>query len=631
MVEPLSSTLKPLLPVARKLLPWALRHPFVLRQRSWWLALLGWFVLSGLLLVAGVAGSFVFLPLALVLLVILAGLIGWHRLTAPSDQPIVLMTEFDASTPTGLEAAHLHRQAVVERLTGGPLREHLEVRSLPVAVSREQAKRLLDAIPAIAVVFGSVRAIAAQGTWEAELLVHWPSDETAPAHVSGDAEDLDVENFDRRTEVPDHHEAVVEPQAPLARLIAERFESDHTDRVEGTLLALAAIKSGDRETAAALRRAAERFRPQLSVRTRAALEVVRAGTDDFESGMALLDALEEAGLRDADHVDLWNFLSAISFLGFLAGEVPVERHAGFAELSVSADPESPTARYNLGEAYMALARPEEALEAFAAAGEYPEYRDRFYVHLARGIAAYNLDRPEEARDAYRRAVELQPTARGFLYLADSHRRVGEEDSARENYRRALQLQPTLVDAHRGYWYTDKPTDEPPARPSRWFDPAYVVLNRLLPRRAARRALYQLVKLHYRRHPEDSRVHFMLGAHALLLERLDEAEERLRFAYDLFDGVDFEALARLIIVFALQGRLDEARDGLVTLRSAPNLETGAAPDEEELARRAEHLLSPFLDRPELTTRPGAEGLRVEIVNTFPEVFGDTDPAIPAPSG
>lgn len=629
VAEPLSTILKPLLPVARKILPWALKHPFVLRPRSWSLALLGGFVLGGLLLTSGIRGAAVFLPLGLLLAFIIAGIVGWHRLTATSEHPVVLMTEFAADTATGREAAHHHRKALVERLATGPLGDHLEVRGIPVAVNREQARRLLDAVPAMAVVYGSVKAIATQGTWEAELLLRWPSDTGAPGHMHGDAGDLIVEGFDRRTEVPDHHEAVVEPQAPLERLIAERFEADHADRVEGTLLALVASDSDDDETAAKLRSRAEDYRPRLSERTRAALEVVRARTEDFPSGAAMLDALEDAGLRDADHVDLWNFLSAISFLGLLAGDVPVERHAQFAERGVSADPENPTARYNLGEAYMALGRPEDALEAFTAVSAHPEYRNRYYVHLARGMIAYNLDRPADACDAYHRAVKLHPTARGYLYLADAHRRIGEEDKARKNYRRALQLQPTLVDAHRGYWYVEHPADALPRVSSWWLDVAYGALARVLPRRARHRALYRLVKLHYRLYPEDSRVHFMLGALALLLERFEEAEERLQFAYELMHGADTEALARLIIVWALQGRREEAREGLATLRRAPSLETGTAPDAEELAQRAGNLLSPFLDRPELTMLPRAEELRVDISETFPEVFRDTDPALAAP--
>lgn len=627
VAEPLITFLKPLLPVARKILPWALKHPFVLRPRSWLLALLGWFVLGSLLLTSGIRGPVVFLPLGLLLAFIIAGIVGWHRLTAASEHPVVLMTEFAADTATGREAAHHHRKALVERLATGPLGNHLEVRGVPVAVNREQVRRLLDAVPAMAVVYGSVKAIATQGTWEAELLLRWPSDTGAPAHVHGDADDLVVEAFDRRTEVPDHHEAVVEPQAPLERLIAERFEADHADRVEGTLLALVASDSDDDETAAKLRSGAEDHRPWLSERTRAALEVVRARTEDFPSGTAMLDALEEAGLRDADHVDLWNFLSAISFLGLLAGDVPVERHAQFAERAVSADPDNPTARYNLGEAYMALGRPEDALEAFTAVSGHPEYRNRYYVHLARGIIAYNLDRPADARDAYRRAVELHPTARGYLYLADAHRRIGEEDKARKNYRRALQLQPTLVDAHRGYWYVERSGDGLPRVSSWWLDVAYRVLAWVLPRRP--RVLYRLVKLHYRLYPEDSRVHFMLGAHALLLERFEEAEERLQFAYELLDGADIEALARLIIVWALQGRREEAREGLATLRRAPSLETGTAPNAEELAQRAGNLLSPFLDRSELTMLPGAEELHVDISETFPDVFGDMGRALAAP--
>jgi len=581
-----------------------------------------WVVVSGALLLAGIAGVGVFVPLALVLLVIATGLVGWHMLMKPANLPIVVVTEFAAATPTGVEAVYHHRDAIVERLTNGPLGDYLEVRGVPVAVNRDQAKRLLDAVPASAVVFGSAKAIADQGTWEAELLVRWPGDDTAPSHVTPD---LVVEDFDRRTQAPDRHEIMLEPQAPLERLIAERFESHHADRIEGTLLALAAVQGEGAEASAALG-AAERYRAQVSSRTRAELEVVRARTEHFESGPAVLQALEEAGLRDADEVALWTFAVGLSFYGLLVGEVSIERHASFAERAVAADPSNPTARYNRGEAYMALRRPEEALAEFDLAAAHPEYRDRYYVHFARGMITYNLGRPAEARDAYRRAVGLCPSARGFLYLADAYRQMGEEGEARVNYRRALKLQPTLVDAHRGYWYID----EPPGKLSLWFDPMYLALARLSPRRARHRVLYRLITFHYRRHPEDSRVHFMLGAHALLLGRLDEAEERLQFAYDLLDGVDIEALARLIIVWALQGRLDDARDGLVRLRETPSPENGDAPTEEELRVRAGDLLSPFIAQPGLTHLAGAEDLRVEILETFPEVFAEADAAATSPA-
>lgn len=619
MAEPVSSALKPLLPVARKVLPWALRHPFVLRLNSWRFALLAWFALAVGLLAAGVAGPAVFLPLGLVLLVIVAGLFGWYRLTASSDRPVVLITEFAASTATGIEAAHHHRQAVLDRLQSGPLGGHVDVRGIPVPVTADQAKRLLDTVPAVAVVFGSVKAVAGHGTWEAELLARWPGDAGAPAHVYSADEDLVIEKFNRRVAVPDRHEVVLEPQMPLERLIAERFESDHADRVEGTLLALVASGQEADETAADLARAAERYRSQLSPRTCAALEVVRARTGDFPSGLAMLDAAEAAGLGDADHADLWSFLAALSFLGHLSGEVPIDRYVRFAERAVAADPSSPVAHYNLGEAYFAIGRPGDALVELTTAAKHPDYRDRYYVHLARGMAAYNSDRPEDARDAYALSVSLRASARGFLYLGDAHRRLGDETEARVNYARALRLQPTLVDAHRGYWYTEDPAIEPPKRLSWWFDPAYRVLSVVRPRRLGYRTLYWLVKLQYRLHPEDSRVHFMLGSHALLLEYFEEAEERLRFAYDLFEGADLEALARLIVLWGLEGRLDEVREGLATLREAPSLETGTAPAAEELLARARNLLLPFVDRPELTTRPYADDLLREFKNSFPEVL------------
>jgi tetratricopeptide (TPR) repeat protein len=93
---------------------------------------------------------------------------------------------------------------------------------------------------------------------------------------------------------------------------------------------------------------------------------------------------------------------------------------------------------------------------------------RSYVQMARGIAAYNIGENETARNAYARAAELRSSVRGHLYLADAHRRVGDEQRARRHSLRALKMQPTLVDARRGYWHAEAPGTEPP-HPAPWFD------------------------------------------------------------------------------------------------------------------------------------------------------------------
>ena len=118
---------------------------------------------------------------------------------------------------------------------------------------------------------------------------------------------------------------------------------------------------------------------------------------------------------------------------------------------------------------MASDQHDRALTEFTAALDDPEYEERHYAHMARGIAAYNAGQNEIARDSYARAVELSPSARGHLYLGDANRRIGDEDQARANYLHALKLQPALADALRGYWYTEDQNSDRPHRRPRWIN------------------------------------------------------------------------------------------------------------------------------------------------------------------
>jgi tetratricopeptide (TPR) repeat protein len=620
-----SSFEKPVIWIARRVVPWALDHPFAMRPR-WWAAALGaWFAITGFLFVVGVKSLVLSLALGLLFAFIIAGTIGWFWISSVSEKSAVAVTRFAADTPTAHEAAHYHRAAVLERLRSSLVGDHLDLRPWHVAVNRRQAERLLDHVPARAAIFGRVRAISGAGTWELELLMRWPGDEDAPAHIEPGEDDdlLVVEEFDRRVRAPDRHEAILEFDTPLSRLIAERFESDHVDRIEGTmlvLLAAVASREGDDALMAEAFRAANQVREKLSARTRAALEITRAvvEVEHFATVADLLDSLEEAGLRDAGHVDLWNFLTSLAYVALVNDEISPDRRAAFAQHAVDADPSNGTARYNLGEVFMASDQHGRALTQFAAAVDDPEYADRHYAHLARGIAAYNAGQNETARDSYARAVELRPSARGHLYLGDAHRRIGDEDQARANYLRALKLQPALADALRGYWCTEDPAVGPPPPPP-WMDAVFLTITRLplvVPRtKIALR--YRLLRRHYRRHPEDARIHFMLGTHAALLLRLDEAEERLQFAYDVMWGADLPALARLSLVWALKGEPEKAREGVVRIREAPNIVTSGPPTEQELVERAFDLLSPLFELPELTVEPGAEEFHETVVDVFPE--------------
>ena len=119
------------------------------------------------------------------------------------------------------------------------------------------------------------------------------------------------------------------------------------------------------------------------------------------------------------------------------------------------------------------------------------------------------------------------------------------------------------------------------------------------------------------------MHFMLGAQAFLLGDLDFAEERLQFAYDLVEGVDLEALARLALVKAKKGRLAEAEADLVELRSRPSL-AGGPPSAEDLHERMRYFLLPFLDEPRLWSDEKLQPIGERFVTLFPTKTGGAEP-------
>lgn len=589
---------------------------------AWSLALVCWFVLTGAVVTTGAVLPYSGLALAVLLLLILAGLLGWRRLTSGSELPVVLLAPFAPVTPGASEASLLHVEAMRARLVEGPLGEHLELRRVPAPISRRDAGRLLDMTSATAVVFGRVKSIGTEATWEAELLARWPGDEPADAHIEQGPEGLVIEPYDRRVELPPRHELVIEPRAPVGRLIEERFQSDHVDRVEGTLLALSAAELSEfhEEAARSCFEAAQILRAKLSARTRASLEITRAGLEEFANGRDMLAALESAGRRDANHVDLWNFLAAIGYLGMRAGDITQDDFLRYAQHAVAADPEDALARYNLGEALMAVGRPEEALAEFDRIANDPDYAERYYLHLARGIITYNIGRFAEARDAYARAVALEPTAKAHLYLGDAYRALGQRDSARRHYVAALRLHPELVDAHRGYWYEGDGQDLVAAASS--FDRSYRILMAIPGfgwRRWRRPLVRYLLRRHYRRHPEDSRIHYMLGAHALIGGDLDTAEERLKFALQLLDR-DYEALARLAVVYALQQRKEEAAAAIDQLWDTPGPQ-GRAPDDRQRRGIAASFVAPFLEEPRLASNSDGEWILEQLFARFGSVTGE----------
>jgi tetratricopeptide (TPR) repeat protein len=247
------------------------------------------------------------------------------------------------------------------------------------------------------------------------------------------------------------------------------------------------------------------------------------------------------------------------------------------------------------------------------------------IMLRTGAIEYNRGNFEKAKDSYEDLVATEPSARSHLYLGDALLSLDQIKAARYHYRQALLIQPDLVDALRGYWWKVPPDEQ---AKEDVFDKLFWFVNKRLRRLAMGprlRVLYWLVKQHYRLHPEDSRVHFMLGAHALLLKKLDVASERLEFANELVGGLDVQATARLVIVRLLEARKDNAEKELIKLRTT---ELGHPPTPQELVDRGVDLYKPVFERPgkPLLSTEESQWLAEKVVAIFPNLEGVT-PSVP----
>jgi tetratricopeptide (TPR) repeat protein len=241
------------------------------------------------------------------------------------------------------------------------------------------------------------------------------------------------------------------------------------------------------------------------------------------------------------------------------------------------------------------------------------------LFLGIGIIHYNHTNDyEAARVAYERSVRLLATVKGHLFLGDTYWQLKQPAKAREHYREALLRDRTLVDAYRGYWAV---RDEPRPRPS---IPERLLLLRAPRNQWLRRLLRpvrgQLLRWRYEHHPEDERIHYMLGAHALVDRDFLLAEERLRFANELADDRDLEAQGRLALTIALQGRTDEAKKLLRKIGSTKlptDIPANLRYDEPE--ERLEMIVKPFLEEPRLMFLPGADAFVAELESVFSAVW------------
>lgn len=603
-----------------RLLGLSRQKPFLLSPTYWSLGLFAAIAIGFACVLASAALLVFLLPVALFVLSI-SGLAGWRYLTRPADVPIVFFSRFDSSTALAGDAAVEHLKALGERLRDEKaVAARFDLREIPEVLNQQQATLLLEVGPASAVVYGEVRAVADAARWQLDMLLSWQMGDGFVTNMrTVGPKELTAEAFSRSQAPAPIHEQFVDADQPLRRLVAERFEADHADRVVGTLLVLAGV-SAHPDTAEMKRcfEAAACYRSVLSARARAAIEVNSAFAEDEGDLHRPYERLRTAGEADADHVDLWNTVVSISFLRYLAEEISAAEHVNNAKRAVRADPADAIAHYNLGEAYMSNAQVDAGLAEFESLVDDPEYSTRPYLHMGIGVIHYNhTKRYADARDAYRRAVDLQPSPQAHLYLADAHRVLKEYEQALKHYRRALLLDRELIDAHRGFWGTMVESDLTQEE-DLWDRLVKMTAPRnLRVRRLLRPLNRKLLLWRLRRHPEDSRIHYMLGCQALLIEDYASAESRLIYANKLFDGHDLEAQARLAVVRGLQGRIPEAETLLEGIRSAhPPPAPGGGPDFSTKEGKILSIMLPFLDEPRLGFLPHAE----DVGEAMERVFG-----------
>jgi tetratricopeptide (TPR) repeat protein len=289
-----------------------------------------------------------------------------------------------------------------------------------------------------------------------------------------------------------------------------------------------------------------------------------------------------------------------------------------ADAAVAADPEDAAARYQLAAALSSNGEQDAALRELRAVAEDPEYGHSYEVLLALGAAEYNSHNYRKAAELYERALLLADTAIGHLYLADALAALNDVSEAQEHYRRSLLLNSTSLEALNGYWFfVDRGSAPPTSRTYEFLVGRFMTLRPPLSR-WVRPLVWRLLMYRYRRHPEDARLHYMLGFTALLRGDLTFASERLAFIYEFTRPADLEALASLAVAQALRGRLQDARETLIELRNAPT--SVPIPSEVDIDRslavRPIMVLSPLVREPSLQRFDHTD----DLLMLLEEVFG-----------
>jgi len=157
-----------------------------------------------------------------------------------------------------------------------------------------------------------------------------------------------------------------------------------------------------------------------------------------------LDTLAAAIERDPDNGGLHNYYGVICFQ---AGRYE-EAEAAFLE-ALEVDPYLTDSHNYLGSVYMELNRPADAEHEFLRALEDPGYPTPEKVHVNLGLLYASQGRDEEAIQAFRRSVGIDPKyLKAHYHLASMLERIGDLLEAAREY----EVAEPAYRADGEYWY-----------------------------------------------------------------------------------------------------------------------------------------------------------------------------------
>ena len=153
-------------------------------------------------------------------------------------------------------------------------------------------------------------------------------------------------------------------------------------------------------------------------------------------------ALGMASLKEALQLDPGNaqYHNTLGLVLLNLGR-PVDAQAEF-QTAIDLDKSSPDLQHNLGIALAQQSRFEDAIASYKKALTFPTYTTPEVAYYNMGEAFIRLNKPQEAQESFRAAIQLEPTMVAAHYgLGLALSQGGRRDEAKAAFRRARDMDP----------------------------------------------------------------------------------------------------------------------------------------------------------------------------------------------